>query len=50
MQNDGNMFMDTPHHENFDDLITLVNDKAFWKSQESNIPSNLRGPTLYTDT
>ena len=49
MQNDGNMFMDTPHHENFDDLITLVNDKVFWKSQESNIPSHLRGLTMYTD-
>ena len=50
IQNDGNMFMDAPHHENFEDLITLANDKVFWKSQESNIPSHLRGPTMYTDT
>ena len=40
IQNDDNMFMDAPYpyHENFEDLITLANDKAFWKSQESNIP------------
>ena len=50
MQNDGNMFMDVPHHENLEDLIALANDKVFWKSLEANIPSHPRGPTLYTDT
>ena len=47
IHNDGNMFMDAPYHENFEDLVTLANDKAFWKSQESNIPSHLRGPTMH---
>ena len=43
----GDLFMDVPNHGNLDDLIYLASDKIFWKSQETSIPSHLRGITIY---
>ena len=50
MDSPGNMFMDAPHHSNFEELVSLANDKVFWKSLESNIPSHLRERTIYSET
>ena len=48
MQDPGNLFMDTPNHVSLVDLIALANDKTYWKSLETFIPSHLRGVTMYT--
>ena len=42
----GNMFIDVPHYSNFEELVSLANDKVFWKSLESTIPSHLRKNTI----
>ena len=41
-------FMNTLNHVSLVDLIALVNDKTYWKSLETFIPSHLRGVTMYT--
>ena len=50
MKSAGSMLMDAPQVDNFDDLIPLANDKVFWRSLESSIPSHLRERSVYTET
>ena len=45
----GNMFMNAPNRSNFEELVSLANDKVLWKSLELNIPSHLRERTLWLD-
>ena len=49
MKTEGNMFMDVPHRENFADLLPIAEDKTYWRSLESIIPSHLRETTVYTE-
>ena len=32
----GDLFMDTPRHQDINDLIQQVNDKSYWKSLTNN--------------
>ena len=45
----GNLLMDTPKNVSLDDLVTLSQDKDYWTSLESSIPSHLRSITIYND-